>query len=235
MRIGIMQPYFFPYLGYFQLINLVDRFILFDDVQYIRHGWIARNRILKPSEGFQYIIMPLATHDQRTLIRDIKAQDGSEWKEKIMRQLEHYKKRAPYYKDVMQLLDKCWESKEESVAQLNGNYLKTICGYIGVNFKVEISSKMNFDYSGVNDAGEWALKISEQLGAAEYINPASGAELFDKAKFEKSGIQLTFIHPKLEAYSQRRESFEAGLSIIDVLMFNPLDKVREMLTNYTTS
>src|ERR1700761_8598999 len=104
MKLAIMQPYFFPYLGYFQLIHHADRFILFDDVQYIRHGWINRNRILKPAEGHQFIIAPLADHGRDALIKEVYVKDGYDWKEKILRQVEHYKKRAPYYNDVAGLL-----------------------------------------------------------------------------------------------------------------------------------
>jgi hypothetical protein len=235
MKIGIMQPYFFPYIGYFQLIRSVDRFILFDNVQYIRHGWINRNRILKPSEGHQYILLQLAGYNRDTLIKDIKAVAGYEWKERILRQVEHYKKRAPYYSQVLHLLIKCFEASETNLTLLNGYYLQLVCNYIGLNFKIEVSSTMGFDYANVNDAGEWALRISEQLNAAEYINPPGGVELFDKAKFDKSNIKLSFIHPGLTEYSQRRETFEPGLSIIDVLMFNAPDKVLEMLNNYSLS
>lgn len=235
MKIGVMQPYFFPYLGYFQLIGHVDRFILFDDVQYIRHGWINRNRILKPVEGVQYIIAPLAEHGQTTIIRDIAVKSGNDWKEKISRQLEHYKKRSPFYAEVQKLVTTCWENEETGLARFNAFCLKAVCDYIGIGFKVEISSAMNFDYSNVSDAGEWALRVSEQLGASEYVNPPGGISLFDPAKFEKSNIKLSFIHPQLAAYSQRRTTFEPGLSIIDVLMFNEPAKVREMLANYTIS
>ena len=118
---------------------------------------------------------------------------------------------------------------------LNGHYLKLVCEYIGIGFKVEVSSAMGFDYTNVSDAGEWALRISEQLGAQQYINPPGGVELFDPAKFEKSGIKLSFIHPQLKEYSQRRGAFEPGLSIIDILMFNSPEQVMEMLSNYTIS
>jgi hypothetical protein len=107
--------------------------------------------------------------------------------------------------------------------------------YLGLDFKIEISSAMGFDYSNVNDAGDWALRISEQLGATEYINPPGGIELFDKGKFEQSKIKLSFIHPELKPYSQRRDTFEPGLSIIDVLMFNSPEEVKAMLNNYTLS
>ena len=105
MKVAIMQPYFFPYIGYFQLIKHSDLFVLFDDVQYIRHGWVNRNRILKPDKDWQYIIAPLQNHQQSTLIKDIKVQDGDDWKIKIIRQIEHYKKRSPFYKETIQIID----------------------------------------------------------------------------------------------------------------------------------
>ncbi len=235
MKAGIMQPYFFPYLGYFQLIHAVDRFILFDDVQYIRHGWINRNRILKPAEGNQYIVLPIAEHNRDTKIKDIVAKDGNDWKDKIIRQTEHYKKRAPHYAAVQDLLQRCFDLTDTNVTRLNGYYLKLVCDYIGIDFKIEISSEMNYDYTGVNDAGEWALRISEQIGATTYINPPGGVDLFDPAKFRNSNIELQFIHPQLTPYSQKRDTFEAGMSIIDVLMFNAPDIVQAMLKDYTLS
>jgi len=235
MKIGIMQPYFVPYIGYFQLINAVDRFILFDDVQYIRHGWINRNRILKPVEGHQYIMLSLEDHNRDTLIKDLFVKDNYDWKEKILRQLEHYKKKSPFYQQVIQLLLKCFDLTELNVTHLNALFLKEVFNYIGKDFKIEISSLMNFDYTNVNDAGEWALRICEQIGAKEYINPPGGTELFDKSKFNKSAIHLSFIYPELNEYSQRRNVFEPGLSIIDVLMFNAPEKVLKMLNEYTIS
>ena len=95
MKVAIMQPYFFPYLGQFQLIQATDRFILGDDVQYIQYGWINRNRVLKAVEGVQYVNMPLVKHSSKELIQNIKAVEGDEWKIKLTRQLEHYKKKSP--------------------------------------------------------------------------------------------------------------------------------------------
>lgn len=235
MRIGIMQPYFFPYLGYFQLINAVDRFILFDDVQYIRHGWINRNRILKPVEGHQYISIVLAEHNRGTLIKNMRGKNGPEWKQRILRQMEHYKKSSPYYMDVLGLLTNCFALEESNITRLNGHYLKLVCDYIGIGFRVEISSEMNMDYSEVQDAGEWALKISEQLGADCYINPSGGTELFDKIKFEKSNIKLSFLQAGLKEYNQFRNVFEPGLSIVDVMMFNSPAAIRVMLNDFHLS
>lgn len=232
MRVAVMQPYFFPYIGYFQLIKVAHRFILFDDVQYIRHGWINRNRILKPVTGHQYITMPLATHHRDTLIKDIQAADAADSKNKILRQLEHYKKTAPHYKTVIALLEDCFSTRHSSIAHMNGHYLKAICDYIGLPFNIELSSKMQFDYSRVQHAGEWALRICEQLNATYYVNPAGGMELFNNNQFEESNIQLQFLQPGISEYNQRRESFEPGLSIIDVLMFNTPAEINNLLNDY---
>lgn len=232
MTVAIMQPYFFPYIGYFQLIQAADRFILFNDVQYIRHGWINRNRILKPGGGVQYILMPLTAHTRETLIKDIGLADADKNKEKLLRQLEHYKKTAPFYKDVRALLGDCFATDHSTITQMNAAYLKAVCDYIGITYKIEISSQMNFDYSQVNDAGEWALRMSEQLQATTYINPPGGKELFDKAKFAQSNIRLQFLQPALKEYNQRRETFEPGLSIIDVMMFNGPADIKNLLNDY---
>ena len=232
MTVAIMQPYFFPYIGYFQLIQAADRFILFNDVQYIRHGWINRNRILKPGGGIQYILMPLAAHARETLIKDIAVADADNNKEKVLRQIEHYKKTAPFYKDVRALLGDCFTAGESTITEMNAGYLKAVCDYIGISYKIEISSQMNFDYTQVNDAGEWALRMSEQLQATTYINPPGGKDLFDNAKFEQSHIRLQFLQPALKEYDQRREIFEPGLSIIDVMMFNGPAAIKDLLTDY---
>ncbi len=231
MRIGIMQPYFFPYLGYFQLINRSDRFILFDDVQYIRHGWINRNRILKPGGGWQYIVAPLQKHSQSALIKNISFQEGSDWKDKIARQLDHYRKRARHYHETMELINRCFTLSETNVTNFNARAIELICEVLQIRFQKEISSEMKFDYSNVNDAGEWALRICEQLGANEYINPPGGKELFDTTKFQKANIGLTFLSPVLPTYDQKQDSFEAGLSILDVLMFNGSKRTMEMVRN----
>ncbi|HEY8895653.1 MAG TPA: WbqC family protein [Niastella sp.] len=232
MTVAIMQPYFFPYIGYFQLIQAADRFILFNDVQYIRHGWINRNRILKPGGGIQYIVMPLAAHARETLIKDIAVADADNNRQKVLRQIEHYKKPAPFYKDVRALLGDCFTTSESNITQMNAGYLKAVCDYIGISYKIEISSQMNFDYTQVHDAGEWALRMCEQLQATTYINPPGGKGLFDNAKFEQSNIRLQFLQPALKEYDQRRETFEPGLSIIDVMMFNGPAAIKDLLTDY---
>jgi hypothetical protein len=227
-----MQPYFFPYLGYFQLIVAVDRFVLFDDAQYMKGGWINRNRILKPHGGPQYINVPIVKHESRVTIKEIRAKSECDWKAFVLRQIDHYRKKAPFYPEVRSLLESCFELEEESVAQLDGHYLRAICDYLGISFEIEFSSAMNFDYSHVATADDWPLTIGKQLGASEYINPVGGAKLFDRNKFVQNDLKLSFLEPRLRPYTQGCDRFEPGLSIIDVLMFNDRKTVRAMIDDF---
>jgi hypothetical protein len=235
MTLAIMQPYFFPYLGYFQLIQAADHFILLDDVQYIRHGWINRNRILKPASGHQYITATLAKHKRATLIKDICDTNGLVWKEKVLRQLEHYKKRAPYYPAVCNLLRQCFVDADPNIARQNRNYLMAVLQYLGMQNKLSLSSQMNLDYTEVKEAGDWALCMAKQTGASTYINPMGGKPLFCKKKFTDNNIQLGFLNPVIKEYNQYRDCFEPCLSIIDVMMFNAPDDIKAMLNDYTIS
>jgi len=232
MKLAIMQPYFFPYIGYWQLIHAADVFVLFDDIQYIRHGWINRNRILKPGGGAQYFMATLQKHSTYELIRNISAHPDTDWKRKILGQLDHYKKRAPYFTEtrniVAGLLD---DIQDLRIARINLLLITGICALLGLERTVVLSSECNFDYSNACDAGEWALRISEQLGALSYINPISGASLFSPEKFHSSGVALTFLEPGNIVYDQR-ESFVPWLSIIDVLMFNGVAGTKNMLPDY---
>lgn len=233
MKIAIMQPYFFPYIGQFQLINAVDRFILCDDVQYIRHGWINRNRILKQGEGFQYVIVPVTKHKSQDPIKHIKAVEGTHWKKTILHQIEYYRKKAPYYDRVRQLICHCLSTDETNITQLNGRCMQAVCEYIGIPFNMEVSSELNLDYSGIQDTGDWALKICEQLGASAYYNPPGGTVLYEKERFAQSNIDLHFVKPQLREYNQYNNyGFLPGLSIIDVMMFNRPAEISDMLNEY---
>jgi hypothetical protein len=233
MKIAIMQPYFFPYIGYFQLINTVDRFIIGDEVQYIHQGWINRNRILKPEkEGFCYIHIPLKKHSFKTLIKDIYVVEGNDWKDKILRQLEHYKKKAPFYNDVRSLMQDSFTLPDTSIVSININCLKQVCTYLGIDNNIEVQSLLNLDYSNVHNKEDRVIKICKQLCASEYINPFGGSELYQNVTFNKSGIKLNFLHPLLKPYDQFRQVFEPGLSIIDVMMFNSPMEIKQMLNSY---
>lgn len=237
MKLAIMQPYFLPYLGYWQLIKAADVFVLFDDVQFIRHGWINRNRILKPEEGWQYILVPLQKHSRTALIKDIRAHPDSDWKEKILRQLEHYhygpRTRAPYYGEVRALLEELFSTiSTTSMVQINAHLMRGLCAYLDIKTRLKISSECGFDYSQVTDAGEWALNITQQMKGVQYINPMAGRHLFAPDKFMENGVELMFLDSRMDAYDQRRV-FEPGLSLIDILMFTGREGTKKMLESCT--
>ena len=228
-----MQPYFLPYIGYFSLIKHTDLFILLDEVQFIRHGWIERNRVLKPNEGWQYIQVPLIKHDQKTLIKDIQINNSTDWKNKTLAQLQHYKKKAPFYFATIAVLKEIFESEYQDIVSLNRVSLNKICQYLDIPTKIEVYANMHLSIEPVSSADEWALNICKAIdGVNEYWNPIGGSSFFDNEKYKKAGIDLKYLKSDLLEYEQKRESFEPALSIIDVMMFNSKEDINRMLDQY---
>ncbi|MBP9991498.1 MAG: WbqC family protein [Bacteroidales bacterium] len=234
MKLGIMQPYFMPYIGYYSLIKHTDEFILFDPVQFIRHGWIERNRILKQGGGWQYIQIPLIKDNGRdTLIKDVRINNAEPWKQKMLAQLQHYKKKAPYYFKVIKMLNEIFAEDFTDITHLNKMALQVSCDYLGISREFPIFSEMNLAIDSVNAADEWALNICKAMGCTEYINPIGGTEFFDRSKYNQAGVQISFQQMEITEYVQGGEPFEPGLSMIDVMMFNSPEEINSMLDRFT--
>ena len=222
-----------PYIGYFSLIKNTDEFVLFDPVQFIRHGWIERNRILKQTGGWQYIQVPLIKENGRdTLIKDIRINNVENWQQKIFAQIQHYKKTAPYYRNVMSLLGEVFDRDYEDIVSLNKRSLSVICEYLGIHRDFPVFSQMNLAIEKVNAPDEWALNICKAMGADFYLNPIGGLDFFDRAKYESAGIDIAFQSMHITEYSQVSEPFEPGLSILDVLMFNSAEETYQMMDRF---
>ena len=234
MKLGIMQPYFMPYLGYFSLIKHTDRFILFDTVQFIRHGWIERNRILKQDGTWQYFQVPIVKPNGRdTIIKDIRINNDLEWKNRIIGQLQHYKKRAPFYKETIDLLNAVFSQSFDDIVSLNQASLEKVCEYLGIKRNMEVFSKMGLNVEEAGAPDEWALNICKAIeGADEYWNPIGGLSFFDRTKYEKAGVKIFFQEMVLTPYRQLGNEFEPGLSIVDVMMFNSPEAINQMLDDY---
>ena len=232
MKLAIMQPYFFPYIGYFSLIKQSDQFILFDTPQYIRHGWIERNRILKVDGEALYIKVPLKKHKRDITINNLLINNTENWKEKIFAQLVPYKKKAPNYWKVISLLKEIFDFDSESMVELNYNSLKKTCEYLGITTPISIWSNMDIEIDEVNAPDEWALNICKALDANTYYNPIGGLSFFDKEKYQKEKIELKFLNMIPSPYRQLSNDFVSFLSIIDVMMFNSVDEITKMLDNY---
>lgn len=228
-----MQPYFFPYIGYFSLIKNVERFILLDEVQFIRHGWIERNRILKQTGGWNYISVPLEKHSRDTLIKNIRIRNTEHWKDKILSQLVYYKGAPCYYK-VRKLVAEIFQNDYQDIVSLNFDTLKMVCAYLEINTPIEVFSDMQLEIEKPEDSDEWALNICKALpDVTEYWNPEGGKEFFDSNKYVENKIQIYFMKMHLTEYTQKGGGFEPGLSILDVMMFNEPNEIYNMLEDFT--
>jgi len=227
-----MQPYFFPYPGYFSLIKNSDKWIFFDTPQYIRHGWVNRNRVLKPVEGWQYITVPLKKHERDATIKDVITNNAEDWKIKIIRQLEHYKKLAPFYIQTIKLIENCFAVSTDSLSELNIASIKEICRHLEIECNSEVFSKMDIAIDAVSAPDEWALNICKAIGGTQYINPPGGLDFFDKNKYISQNIDIKFLEINTAVYQQGKREFIPGLSIIDVMMFNDIPKIHAYLGDY---
>jgi hypothetical protein len=229
VKLGIMQPYFFPYLGYFDIINRSDQWVVFDTPQYVRHGWMNRNRILHPKTGWQYIVVPLKRHSRTESLMKIEISNPGQLQERILGQLTHYNKKAPFFRETALLVANSLEKPSQYLARLNVDILERICRYLQIPFRYTFFSELDKLIDPINDPGDWALEISKALGATEYINPPGGEGLFDRKKFHEAGIKLTIANLIDFKYECPGCEFISHLSIIDVLMWNHPRAVKEFL------
>jgi hypothetical protein len=229
MKLGIMQPYFFPYLGYFELIARTDRWVVFDVVQYNAKSWMSRNRILHPTQGWQYINVPVVKAPHGTAIKDIVVKDRAAALTRVLGQLEHYRKRAPHFRAATDIVRAAFSIASNRLVDLNIATLATVCGYLGVTFKYSLCSALNLDLGNVEHAGQWALAIAKQLGASEYLNPPGGRAIFRQEEWDAASIKLSFTDMPQFTYNCAPYQFVEHLSILDVLMWNDAATVAQAL------
>ncbi|TCI78111.1 hypothetical protein EVJ20_07985 [Exiguobacterium sp. SH0S1] len=225
-----MQPYYFPYLGYFQLMAAVDTFVILDDVQFIKGGWIHRNTILLEGKT-KPILMPVEHMSQLRLINEHDRVLDSKQRHSQLRLIRHAYQRAPHFDDVMPMVERIMKDEERNVAAYLGRLLSEVRDYVGLDTSIVYSSELTNDKTTKRE--HLVLSICEHLDADHYINAIGGTALYDKAMFAESGVELDFIKMDPVTYRQFNEPFTPNLSIIDVLMFNSKPKVRELLNAYT--
>lgn len=225
MRLAIMQPYMFPYLGYFQLIKAVDAFVIYEDVNYIKGGWINRNYILANGNR-QLITLPLQSASQNKLIKQIKIVR----QHKILKSLSQNYSKAPYYGVAYPIIEKILTHSEINLASFLEFQLRCVCDYLGLMPKWYVSSEIKKD-SDLRGQ-EKIIAICQEIGATQYVNLPSGKSLYDEKIFYQTGIKLTFILPNIIEYEQFGKSFQPNLSIIDVMMFNSPKECSKLLERY---
>ncbi|WP_026997761.1 WbqC family protein [Flectobacillus major] len=229
MKLAIMQPYIFPYIGYFQLINAVDKFVIYDDVNFINRGWINRNRILVNGKDSLFTI-PLKEASQNKLINEIEVNWDSNWKNKWLKTLEQSYKKAPYFEAILPLIQATLASEKLIFSEIIVENLQLICTYLGIGTQIVPSSSI---YQNTQlKAQERILDICLQEQANHYINPIGGMELYNKEVFAEKQIQLNFIKTQAIQYPQFKNEFVPWLSILDVLMFNSVEDIKSYLDKY---
>lgn len=231
MNLALMQPYFFPYVGYFDLICNCNRFVVFDEAQYIKQGWINRNRVLHPGEGWQYVTVPVQKHRSSTRIGQVSIVPDDSWKSKLKARLTHLKSHAPHYAETMDLLDDCLDSDERSISKFNVAIIEKICRFLGIEFNCSYISELGLDLGSGLGPGDWALQLARRLKARNYVNLPGGEDLFDAAAFQKSDIGLCIRKIEPFVYSTGKYVFQENLSIIDVLMWNSVTEIRRYLSS----
>jgi len=226
MKLGIMQPYFLPYIGYWQLINAVDKFVIYDDVNYINRGWINRNYILLNKQQFLFSL-PLSKSSQNKFINQITV---SENKNKLMKTFATAYGKAPFYNDVAPLVKQIFEYTDKNLAKFIGNSIIKIADHLGLKSSIIYSSEIDKEHSLKGQ--DKILGICNTLKASEYVNSIGGIDLYNKSDFEANNIKLCFLKTQPITYKQFNDSFIPNLSILDVLMFNSVENIKEMLEKY---
>jgi WbqC-like protein family. len=226
MKLGIMQPYFMPYIGYFQLIKAVEIYVVLDDVNYINRGWLNRNNILVNGVKNLFTIK-LKGATQNKLINEIEIEDDFL---KLVKTIKINYGKAPFYKDVILLVERILSYKNKGLSEFVINSLKEIISYLHIDTQILISSKLEKDCS--LKCQDRILNICSALGADVFINAIGGQKLYDKAEFASCGVDLKFIQTELVPYKQLKNEFIPFLSILDVMMFNSVEEVNVMLDKY---
>lgn len=228
MKLGIMQPYFFPYLGYWQLINAVDTYVVYDDVAFIKGGWINRNNILINGNS-NLITLPLEKASSFKKINEIFISKNMQQHEKIIKTIKMAYKKAPFFAEVMPIIEGLLLNSK-TITELNYNSILKINKYLGVNTKILLSSSL--EKNNELKAQDKVLHICKLFNTDMYINAIGGQELYEKEIFKENGIDLKFLKIGSIEYKQFKNNFVSNLSIIDVMMFNSPEKIKEMLDDY---
>jgi hypothetical protein len=229
MKLAIMQPYFFPYIGYWQLIHAVDRFVIYEDVNYIKGGWVNRNRILINGEpAFMTVPLHQASPSQR--ICETTIQSSLLWRDKLVKMVEMAYRRAPYFQEAFPVVEKLIRYESNSLCDYLTCQLQALAAFLGIDTRFVVSSRCygNDDLSGQVRI----LDICKKEGASTYINPQGGTGLYDRAAFEDTGVELKFLMPIQSEYKQFGPVHVPWLSIIDIMMFNSKSQISTLLNRY---
>lgn len=232
LKVGIMQPYLFPYIGYFQLINTVDEFIIYDNIQFTKKGWINRNRILVNGVD-AYITLPLKKDSDYLDVKDrYLTDDWNTERNKMVNKIAESYRKAPQFSIVFPLIEMILMYSGKNLFDFILNSLKQINHFLDINTPLIISSSVDINHE--LKAEKKVIALCKARQANTYINPIGGVELYSKDGFKNKGLDLQFLKANNITYTQFKNEFVPFLSIIDVMMFNSKEEVRQFVNSSFT-
>ena len=227
MKLGIMQPYFMPYIGYFQLIAAVDVFVVYDNIKYTKKGWINRNRMLVNGTDAMFTLSLKKDSDTLDVVQRELSSDFD--RIKILNQMRGAYVNASQFENTYPLIEQIVNYKNNNLFLYIYNSILQLCAHLNIMTKIKVSSGLPIE-SGLKGQDK-VLAICKATDAETYINAIGGVELYDADAFRIHGVELQFIKPRPFEYVQLGHPFVPWLSMIDVLMFNPLDEVINRVNN----
>lgn len=226
MILAVMQPYLFPYLGYYQLVNSSDKFVIYDDVNYIKHGYINRNNILVSGKAQRFTLaVPGMSRNKK--ISDLTFDSNVR---KLLKTIEQSYRKAPNFDAVFSLVSEVLLDSNRSITNVAGNSITSVFDYLDIDKEIYLSS--NIDNNKSLDAKDRLIEMTQLLGCDHYVNSPGGQELYSKNYFINKGVNLSFINTLPYTYNQGTTDFVPHLSMIDVLMWNNKKDVFRLLKNY---
>jgi hypothetical protein len=227
MKVGIMQPYFLPYIGYFQLIASVDKFVIYDNIKYTKKGWINRNRMLQNGTDKIFSVALAKASDRLDIVERELSSDFN--RQKLLSQFRGCYLKAPYFEDVWPLIERIVSFQDDNLFRYIQNSIVLICGYLDIDTEIIVSSSVEADHDLLSQ--DRVLSICGALNAKTYVNPRGGVELYSADEFASKDCDLKFINTNTIEYMQFGDSFVPWLSILDLLMFNSEDQIKEFIQN----
>lgn len=227
--VAIMQPYFLPYMGYWQLINAVDEFVVYDNIQYTKKGWINRNRFLQNGKD-EIFSIPLKSDSDFLEVCDREVSPAFE-RDKLVRQLQGAYRKAPHYAENFPVIEAIITCPEINLSDYINHSIMTLCEYLDIKTKIMKSSQISIDHKSLKGQDK-VIAICKTQGAVEYLNPIGGLELYERNVFEDQGLKLTFLRSRKLPYEQFGVAAIPHMSILDVLMFNSLPQTKSYLSSF---
>ena len=233
MIAAVMQPYLFPYVGYYQLVDVVDHFVFLDDVTFIKQGWINRNQILANGEAVMFTV-PLDHAGSHVKINDLQIHESyPRWREKFLKTLAFNYRHAPFWQPVSQLVEEVMPPSAGSMCEMAVASIERVMRYLGRPFKGSMAS--SYALPPELKGAAKVQRLCQLLGADAYYNLPGGRDLYATSDFQSMGMQLGFLEPRFVPYAQGTRDFHPGLSVLDLLMFTTPEQAAELLTAFTVT